>query len=64
MEKNYEFTIGQRVKQNDPDDGIMCYGKVVDKTSDKVFIQWEDLSEPAEHERFEFPTIHLDTRKP
>lgn len=59
MEKTYEFKIGQRVWQKDPEDGNKVYGIVTDKSSDKVFILWDDLREPCEHERNEFPTIHL-----
>lgn len=59
MEKTYEFTIGQKVKIFDADDQRWSKGVVVDKTSDKVFIQWDDLREPTEHERWEFPEIKL-----
>lgn len=59
MERTYEFTIGQKVRMRDPDDGEMCYGVVIDKTRDTVIIKWTDLNESCEHDRSEFVNIKL-----
>jgi hypothetical protein len=59
MERNYEFSIGQKVWQIDPDDNKRHYGVVTDKTSITVFILWDDMHEPVEHEQWEYNTIHI-----
>lgn len=59
MERNYEFSVGQKVRTMDEDTGDMVYGVVTDKTRDKVIIKWADLSEPTEHERDEFYKIKI-----
>ena len=59
MERSYEWQIGQRVKMKDPDDGVMVYGNVTDKTSVTVFIKWDDLREPVEHDQSEYGDIKL-----
>lgn len=59
MERTYEFKTGQRVKMKDPNEGNTVYGTVTDKTSNKVFILWEDIRDVCEHERDEFSKIHL-----
>lgn len=59
MERTYNFEIGQRVTMKDPDDGTRVYGNVVDKTRDTVFIKWDDLREPCEHEQSEYNDIKL-----
>lgn len=52
MERNYEFKIGQSVKMRTDDDLETWYGKVIDKTSITVFIQWNHQPEkPIEYER-------------
>ena len=43
----------------DPDDGIMCYGEVVDTTSNSVFIKWDDLHSPCQHFENEYCDIKL-----
>lgn len=58
MERTYKFKEGQRVKMNDPIDGLV-YGVVTDTTSVSVFIKWEDLNEPTEHFTEEFSEIKL-----
>lgn len=63
MEKNYKFTIGQNVKIFDEDNQEWKRGKVTDKSRDTVFIKWDDLSEPTEHEQWEFPNIKLYIKK-
>lgn len=59
MNKDYEFTIGQRVRIYDVDFEENVYGTVVDKTSAVVIIKWDDLHDPTTHERFEFDEIKL-----
>lgn len=59
MERDYNFKIGQRVKMKDPYDGTMVYGNIVDKTSAIVFIKWDDLRAPVEHDKSEFGDIKL-----
>lgn len=44
-----EFTKGQRVKTYDPDDNRYCYGIVERIEGISVWIKWDDLNEPVEH---------------
>lgn len=59
MERQYKFEMGQRVRTYDKEDQETVFGTVVDYTRDTVFIKWDDLNEPCEHERHEYAEIHL-----
>lgn len=37
-----QFYVGQRVKEKDPDEGYMVYGKVMEVKESSVVIQWDD----------------------
>ena len=60
MKKN-QFYVGQRVKQKDPDEGYMCYGRVKEVKENSVIIDWDDpefgMLENVEHFEDEFSTI-------
>lgn len=56
-----EFYVGQRVKQKDPDEGYMCYGRVKEVRKNSVVIDWDDpewgMLEDCEHFEDEFESI-------
>lgn len=54
-----KFEIDQKVWQYDPDDGEKVFGIVTDTTADKIMIKWDDLSQPTEHEKSEWSSIHI-----
>lgn len=62
MLKN-EFYIGQRVKQQDPDEGYMTYGIVREIKDKSILIDWDDpnwgLMKDTEHFEDEYPTIKI-----
>jgi ribosomal protein L35AE/L33A len=55
-----EFYVGQRVKQKDPDEGYMCYGRIVEVKEKSIVVKWNDpeLGELiAEHFEDEYDSI-------
>jgi len=59
--KREQFYVGQRVKQKDPDEGYMCYGKVREIKEKSILVDWDDpnwgLMENVEHFEDEFDSI-------
>lgn len=56
-----QFYIGQRVKQKDPDEGYMVYGRVKEIRDTSILIDWDDpewgLMEDVEHFEDEYNSI-------
>lgn len=57
MEREYNFTVGQKVHTYE--DNVRLFGEVVDKTRDIVFILWDIEKEPFEYERNQFNVLFL-----
>lgn len=55
--KHLKFNKGQRVKQIDPDDGVLAYGTITEVRVSSLMIEWDDLSEPTEHFEDEYDSI-------
>lgn len=52
-----DFTVGQRVKMHDKEDGCNVYGHVTEVREKSITVKWNDLSEPTEHFADEFDDI-------
>jgi hypothetical protein len=63
-----QFYVGQRVKQKDPDEGYMVYGRVKEIRETSVIIDWDDpdfgMLEDVEHFEDEWPTIRSGNPNP
>lgn len=61
MDRNYNFTTGQRISSHDEDGGNI-YGSITDTSRDTVFIRWDGTRESQEYERTAFDTFKLTNR--
>jgi hypothetical protein len=63
MKTTNDFTVGERVKMYDSEDGCNVYGHVVDVKPNQVpklssiVVKWNDLSDLCEHYQEEFEKI-------
>ena len=56
---NYEkkFKVGEEVKTYDAEDKKTIYGKVLEVGEETIYIKWDDLKNPIEHDLTEFDDI-------
>jgi hypothetical protein len=54
-----QFYVGQRVKMYDEDDECNVYGHVKEIHPDRIVIKWNDLNEPTDHFKGEWPDIKV-----